>query len=171
MNNSRLIGIILGVLGFGIAVLAGLWIAVQVGGGMSMGAALLGALLAFIPVALLIGGGLFLFIQGGREVERESEVRQQRQLLDIVRSRGQISVHELALELNINVDKVKSMIHELVGLQVFSGYINWKDGMLFSSDAAQLRDLKQCKNCGGQIELVGRGVVACPFCGMEYFLT
>jgi tRNA(Ile2) C34 agmatinyltransferase TiaS len=63
------------------------------------------------------------------------------------------------------------MIYELVGLQVFSGYINWDQGILYSSDASKLRELTQCKNCGGEIQLVGKGVVKCKFCGTEYFLT
>jgi hypothetical protein len=58
----------------------------------------------------------------------------------------------------------------LVGLGVFTGYINWDDGVLFSAQASQLRDLTQCKKCGGAVKLVGKGVVKCPYCGTEYFL-
>jgi predicted RNA-binding Zn-ribbon protein involved in translation (DUF1610 family) len=42
---------------------------------------------------------------------------------------------------------------------------------LYSSDASNLRGLEKCKNCGGEIKLAGKGVVVCPFCGTEYFLT
>jgi hypothetical protein len=70
-----------------------------------------------------------------------------------------------------SVDSVKDMIYQLVGLQVFSGYINWEKGVLYSSDASKLRELSKCKNCGGEIKLVGKGVVTCKFCGTEYFLT
>jgi hypothetical protein len=172
MNSGRLIGIILLVVGFGCAIIAGLWLAVQVNSQqLEMGGAVMGAGLAFIPVALLVGGGIYMLARGGQEAKEESVMRQQRQLLDIVKSRGQVSVNDLALEMSLSVERIKSMVHELVGLQVFSGYINWNDGTLYSSDAAQLRDLKQCKNCGGEIKLAGKGVVACPFCGTEYFLT
>ncbi|MFN8373529.1 MAG: hypothetical protein U0694_11730 [Anaerolineae bacterium] len=170
--NGRLVGIILTVIGFGVAVIAGLWLAVQVSSGqLEAGGMVLGAGLAFIPVALLVGAGIYLYVRGGAEAKEESTMRQQRQLMDIVKSRGQVSVNDLALEMGISVDTVKNMIHDLVGLQVFSGYINWNEGTLYSSEAAKLRDLKQCKNCGGEIKLVGKGVVACPFCGTEYFLT
>lgn len=172
MNSGRLVGIILIVVGFGIAVIAGLWLASQVSGGqVQSGGALIGAGLAFIPVALLVGFGIYLYVQGGKEAETESEMQKQRQLLDIVKSRGQVAVSDLALEMKTNVDTVKNLVHQLVGLQVFSGYINWDKGILYSSDASNLRDLQKCKNCGGEIKLAGKGVVVCPFCGTEYFLT
>jgi hypothetical protein len=88
-----------------------------------------------------------------------------------VKTRGQVRIPDLALEMKASVDDIKAMIYELVGLQVFSGYINWDQGILYSSDASKLRELTQCKNCGGEIQLVGKGVVKCKFCGTEYFLT
>lgn len=172
MNSGRLIGIISAVIGFGVAVIAGIWLAVQLqSGALSAGGLLLGALLVFVPVALLMGFGFFMYMKGGEEAERESTMHNQRLLVDIVKSRGQIKIHDLAIELGASVDEVKELVHQLVGLQVFSGYINWDKGVLYSSEASQLRDLQECKNCGAQIELAGKGVVACPYCGTEYFLT
>ncbi len=172
MNSGRLVGIILIVVGFGIAVIASLWLATQVTSGqLQSGGALVGGGIAFIPVALLAGFGIYLYVQGGKEAETESEMQKQRQLLDIVKSRGQVAVSDLALEMRTSVDNVKNLVHELVGLQVFSGYVNWDKGIIYSSDAANLRTLDKCKNCGGEIKLVGKGTVACPFCGTEYFLT
>lgn len=172
MNSGRLVGIILIVVGFGIAVIASLWLATQVTSGqLQSGGALIGGGIVFIPVALLAGFGIYLYVQGGKEAETESEMQKQRQLLDIVKSRGQVAVSDLALEMRTSVDNVKNLVHELVGLQVFSGYVNWDKGVIYSSDAANLRTLDKCKNCGGEIKLVGKGTVACPFCGTEYFLT
>lgn len=172
MNTGRLVGIILIVIGFGIAVIAGLWLALQVSSGNnSTGGALIGAGLAFIPVALLVGFGIFMYVRGGQEAVEESSMHQQRELLDIVKSRGQVQVSDLALEMKTNVDTIKSLVHQLVGLQVFSGYVNWEKGVIYSSDASKLRELDKCKNCGGEIKLVGKGVVVCKFCGTEYFLT
>jgi F0F1-type ATP synthase assembly protein I len=172
MNTGRLVGIILIVVGFGIAVIAGLWLALQTSAGsLSAGGAVVGAGLAFIPVALLVGFGIFMFVRGSQEAEEESSMHQQRELLDIVKSRGQVAVADLALEMHANVDTVKSLVHQLVGLQVFSGYVNWEKGIIYSSEASKLRELDKCKNCGGEIKLVGKGVVTCKFCGTEYFLT
>jgi hypothetical protein len=76
----------------------------------------------------------------------------------------------LAIELQTTRDQVQAMIHELVGLGLFSGYINWEKGMLYSREASQLRNLDRCLNCNGQLALAGKGVVTCPYCGTEYFL-
>ncbi|MBZ0284244.1 MAG: hypothetical protein K8L97_26125 [Anaerolineae bacterium] len=170
MNTGRLVGVILIVVGFGIAVIAGLWLALQVQQ-IGAGGALIGAVIAFIPVALLVGGGIYMYVIGSKEVVEESSMQQQRQLLDIVKSRGQVAVADLALEMKTSVDNVKNLLNQLVGLQVFSGYVNWEKGVIYSSDAKQLRELDKCKNCGGEIKLVGKGVVTCRFCGMEYFLS
>ncbi len=68
MNSGRLVGIILIVVGFGVAVIAGLWLASQVTGGqLQSGGALVGGGIAFIPVALLTGFGIYMYVQGGKE--------------------------------------------------------------------------------------------------------
>lgn len=172
MNSSRLTGIVLTVVGLGIALIAGLWIGSQVAGeSLTSGGALIGAGLAFIPVALLVGFGLYLFLKGGQEAQQESTMQKQRQLLDILKSRGQVAVPDMALEMRVSADQVKDMVHQLVGLQVFSGYVNWEEGVLYSAEARNLRELDKCKNCGGEIKLVGKGVVTCKYCGTEYFLS
>ena len=171
MNSGRLVGIILTVAGLGVAVIAGAWIASQVSAGMSGGAAVTTAGVAFIPVALLIGFGIYLFVQGGAQAKEDTEMQKQRRLLDIVKSRGQVSVNDMALEMTVPVAQVQNMVHQLVGLQVFSGYVNWDEGTLYSAEASQLRQLDKCKNCGGEITLAGKGVVVCKYCGTEYFLS
>lgn len=171
MNSSRLVGIILSVVGIGLALIAGLWLATRVASGMESGGAILGAGLAFIPVALLVGFGIYLFARGGKEAVTESTMQKQRQLLDILKSRGQVSVSDMAMEMRVSVDAVQDMVHQLVGLQVFSGYANWQDGTLYSSDAKELRTLDKCKNCGGEIEIAGKGVFKCKYCGTEYFVS
>jgi len=169
--NGRLIGIIATVIGFGLTALAGLWLATQVGSEeLDAGGAVLGAFIAFIFVAPIFGFGIFMYTKGGQEEERESEMEKQRQMLDIVRARGQININELAIELQSDVDSVKSLIYQLVGLQVYSGYINWDKGILYSSDASALRELQECRNCGAPLKLAGKGVIACNHCGTEYFL-
>ncbi len=173
MNSSRLVGILLLVAGIGVAVIAALWIASQVSAGtLSGGGAATTAGVAFVPVALLVGFGIYMIVQGGAQAKEAGEMQKQRQLLDILRSRGQVSVDDMALEMGVPVAQVKNMVHSLVGLQVFSGYINWNEGgILYSAEASSLRELTKCKNCGGEITLAGKGIVACRFCGTEYFLS
>lgn len=171
MNSGRLIAIIAFVFGFGIAALAGLFFAVQTAAGeLSSGGLIVGAFVAFIVVAPIFGFGVYMFVQASKEDVRESAMAKQRRLLDIVRTRGQVELHDLAIELGSSVDEVKTFVYDLVGMQVFSGYVNWDKGVLYSSDASKLRDLNECENCGAPISLAGKGVIACQYCGTEYFL-
>lgn len=172
MNSSRLVGLGLTIAGVVVAVLAGLWIASQVSSGVwSSATPFMAAGVAFIPVALLVGFGIYLYVRGGAQDKQDSEMQKQRRLLDIVKSRGQVSVSDIAVEMAVPVAQVQDMVHQLVGLQVFSGYVNWDDGVLYSAQASQLRQLDKCKNCGGEITLAGKGVVVCKYCGTEYFLS
>ena len=94
----------------------------------------------------------------------------QRQLLGMVKARGQVNIADLALGRQTPRDDVQRMIYELVNMGLYSGYINWAEGTLYSSQASELRELDRCKNCSGQLELAGKGVIRCPYCGTEYFL-
>ncbi len=173
MSSGRVVGIALIVVGLIIALIVTVFLFSGVSdGSLTTSGAILGLGIAFVVlVAPLVGFGIFMVIQGNREAARLAEAEKQRRLLDIVRSRGQVNVYDLALEMQISQDEIKTLVHRLVGLQVFSGYINWEKGILYSSEARELRELKRCENCGGEITLTGRGVLSCRFCGTEYFLS
>ncbi|MBN2303707.1 MAG: hypothetical protein JXQ72_04485 [Anaerolineae bacterium] len=170
MNTNRLTGIILLALGIGIGGIAVAWLLTN--DDLEDSARILGLGLALLVlVAPLAGSGLYLLFTGSQDAQRAQQASQQRQLLNIVQSRGQVEITDLAVEMQLPRDQIKDMIHGLVGLGVFSGYINWDRGVLYSAQASQLRDAKQCRNCGGEINLSGKGIATCPFCGTEYFLT
>ncbi len=170
MNQSRLVGILLFVFGVMIGVIAALWIFTNED--LTGPARILGlGLVLIVIVAPLVGAGIYMLAFGGQESRERAEAGQQRKLLNLVQSRGQIPISEVAVEMQTPVSEVKEMIHSLVGLGVFSGYINWDKGILYSSVASQLRELKQCPNCGGEITLSGKGVANCRFCGTEFFLS
>jgi hypothetical protein len=132
--------------------------------------AILGGALLSLPILLLLGGGIFLLVRSGREAKTDAERETLRRILDMVSSRGQIPISDLVLELASTRVQVQRQVHTLVGMGVFSGYVNWDEGVLYSAEAASLRDLDRCKHCGGELKLVGKGVISCPFCGTEYFL-
>ena len=132
---------------------------------------MIGAFALAILVFPLIGFGIALIVRSGREAAADAERGELRKILDVVKSRGQLQVSELVIELASTRQEVQDQIHSLVGMGLFSGYINWDEGTLFSEEASQIRDLKRCKVCGGEVEFAGKGVVACPYCGTEYFLT
>jgi hypothetical protein len=170
MNTNRLVGLILLFVGISVGVIAVAWLFTNED--LEGPARILGLGLALIVlVAPLAGSGLYLLFSGGQEASRAQAASRQRQLLNIVQSRGQVPITDLALEMQMPREQIKDMVHALVGLGVFSGYINWDKGVLYSSQASQLRELQRCPNCGGEISLTGKGVASCRFCSTEFFLT
>ena len=140
-------------------------------GSLTAGAATLGWVLGIAVLVLpQLGIGAFLLWKGSQEAATAEKADKERELLNIVKSRGQVDIRDVAIEMQVSKDEVHDMLHDLVGMGLYSGYINWDEGVLYSSQASQLRELTQCKHCGGQLELAGKGIIRCPFCGTEYFL-
>jgi hypothetical protein len=167
---NRLFGILLIVLGLIVGVIAAAWLFTNED--LTGPARILGLGIALVVlVAPMVGGGVYLTAFGSREAQQQRDAAKQRTLLNIVQTRGQVSIDDLVIEMQVPRDEVREMIYSLVGLGVFSGYIKWDEGVLYSSEASQLRDLKTCPNCGGEIELSGKGVAQCRFCGTEFFLS
>ena len=100
-----------------------------------------------------------------------AEVAQHRKLLNMVKTQGQITISDVALELDGTFDQIKTWIYDLVGKGLFSGYVNWDEGVLYSQQASLLSKETRCKHCGGELSLAGKGVVKCPYCGTEYFIS
>jgi hypothetical protein len=167
---NRLAGIILIVVGVVIGFIAAAYLFTNQE--LTGPARILGLGLALlVVVAPLVGGGIYLTVQGAGEARQAVDANQQRKLLNIIQSRGEVKIDDAALEMQVPKDKLRDMLYSLVGLGVYSGYINWDKGVLYSSEASKLRDLKQCPNCGGEIELSGKGIAKCRFCGTEFFLS
>ncbi len=174
MGPGRLIGVILLAGGILLFVGAAAWGLTNMGGenpNLEASGFVLLLILAGVVAVPLVGGGLFMLRQGAKEEVETAEAARQRKILDMVAAQGEVSVNDIVIELQSDTDTVQDMIRRLVGMGVLSGYVNWEKGVLYSQDAAALRELKQCKNCGGDIRLTGKGVVSCPWCGTEYFLT
>ncbi len=169
---GRILGIILIAGGIIVGIIIFVLMRTYVGeGSLTQGAATLGMTLGFLVLVLpQLGFGTFLLWKGGQEAKVSAQANRQRELLNIVKSRGQVNIGDVAIEMQASKDDVQDMLHQLVGMGLYSGYINWDEGVLYSQQASQLRDLTQCKHCGGQLALAGKGVVQCPYCGTEYFL-
>jgi hypothetical protein len=157
-------GIIVGII---IVVLMG----VYRGDGLSDSGMALGITLGFLVLVLpQLGFGAFLLWKGGQDTAVTARAQEQRQLLDMVKTRGQIAISDLVIELSSSRETVQQNLYQLVGMGLFSGYVNWDEGMLYSRQANELHQLNKCEHCGGELELAGKGVIRCPFCGTEYFL-
>jgi hypothetical protein len=133
------------------------------------GGFVLGAVISLFIATPLVGAGIYLMIRGRAEETEMVEVSRQRKILDMVKTRGQVNISDLVFELKSTSDQVRNDIYKLVGLGLFTGYVNWKDGVLYSREASQLTGNK-CPNCGGEQVFAGKGVVTCQYCGSEIFL-
>ncbi len=168
---GKIIGIILligGVL-VGIVIAVLMFIMYQDAGNAM--AAFLGCTLGFFALVLpQLGFGGFFLWKGGEEAEDSDRAKKQRDLLNIVKTQGQVDIGDLVIEMGSSTEEVKGLLQDLVGMGLFSGYVNWDEGMLYSQQATKLRELHNCANCDGELELAGKGVIRCPYCGTEYFL-
>ncbi len=140
-------------------------------GELSTGGAIVGLALASVPALVLAGFGVVVLARSRQEEEWSEERAELRKILDIVESKGEIQISELVLELGTSRKEVQDQIHSLVGMGLFSGYINWDEGTLYSFEASNIHDLQRCKHCGGEVHFAGKGVLRCRHCGTEYFIS
>ena len=171
-SSGRTVGLILIAAGIvvGIAITAWILFGVNEGNLRGSGAALGFVLLFGVIVLPLVGGGIFMLVKGNAERKDMARIQEQRALIDIVKTRGQVQVSDLVLELKSTRDRVQQDLYQLVGRGLFSGYVDWDNGVLYSVEAKQLNGRQTCPNCGGALELGGKGLIKCPYCGAEIFL-
>ncbi|MBK6769418.1 MAG: hypothetical protein IPG72_10530 [Ardenticatenales bacterium] len=168
MRNARLLGIVVGVAAVGLFMAALGWLngaradGVLSGGGYALG--LFGALLATLPLG---GMAVLLFARGSADTDAQARAAQLRKLLNLVLTKGKVSIGEAVTELEAPRETVRALLLEAVGRGLFSGYVNWSEGVLYSREGAA--GVQPCPNCGGTIDIAGRGVLQCPYCGTEIF--
>jgi DNA-directed RNA polymerase subunit RPC12/RpoP len=170
-KNGRLVGMIL--IGLGLVLLLGCS-AISIVSSLSteegsIGGATLGVIGSLFVGLVPIGFGGYLVMQSRTEAAEQADMARQRKILDVVKTRGQVDIRDLVFELKVDTQQVRDDIYKLVGLGLFTGYVNWDQGLLYSREASQLTGNK-CPNCGGEQEFVGKGVIACKYCGAEIFL-
>ena len=172
VGSGRIVGLIL-MIGGAIVMLGFVaWAVTAMGTGeTSAGGMVLGVFLALVVLAPIFGIGLYVFRKGTVEKEDYARVEQEQTILNMVLTQGQVTVAQLVAELGVPRDEVEDMIRDLVGKQLFSGAINWDKGILYSVESQQLTEGRKCPNCGGDLRFAGKGLIVCPYCGSEVFLT
>jgi hypothetical protein len=168
MKNGKTVGIVLVVVGV-LIFLGGAAVSITSTGG-NVGGAVLGVVLSLFIAVPVVAGGIFLMVQGRAEADRQVDARRRRKILDMVKTRGQVDLSDLIIELDSSTEQIRDDIYKLVGMGVFSGYVNWDKGQLYSVEASQLRAGSSCPNCGGELALGGKGVITCQYCGSDIFL-
>jgi hypothetical protein len=172
-GGGKTIGLILLGAGVAIAIVSGAWLGSGLAGegGLQLSGAIFGGALILMFVVLpLIGVGAYLFVKGSHEKAQFANVQRERKMLGIVEAAGQISIADLALQTSGTRDTVQTDLYDLVSKGLFAGYVDWDRGMLFARQASELRGRETCPNCGGQLEIAGKGLIRCPYCGAEIFL-
>lgn len=164
--RTRIIGIVLIVVSLGVAawLITGL---TELAEGQSRAGHVLGLVLFSLPFFAV---GLYLLLASKGEIKAETKADTQRTILNAVMTRGRVSVADLAIECNLTREQVKVHVYDLIGKDLFRGYVNWERGELVSAEAAQIKE-DTCPNCGGKVELAGKGLVRCPYCGTETYLS
>lgn len=168
---GKTIGIILIIAGIAVFAIASLLIGSGIASNQvqTPGAILGIGLFGVVPLLVLGGAGVFMFITGSREAAETAGVQKKERLLGMIQAAGKISLGSAAIEMKMSQQQIKDAIFELTNQGLFSGFINWQEGIFYGKDAANVGSNK-CPNCGGIREVVGKGLVKCPYCGVELFV-
>jgi hypothetical protein len=170
-GRGKIVGPILILVGVVICLLASVFLGVGLATeNLGVAGAVLGiSLFGFIPLLIFGGVGVYLYINGKKEEADQEVVRQKQRILGLIQAQGKASVDSIMLEMELSREQVTTMIYEMVSMDLFTGYVDWDKRTFYSRDAAAVGS-NTCPNCGGIRELVGKGVVKCPYCGVSLFI-
>lgn len=165
--RTRIVGIVLLLIGIGFAA----WLATGLVEASKANDPTSGYVLGLVLFSLpWFAVSLYLLLSSRGEIKEESKADKERAILSAVMTRGRVTIPDLAIECDITRDEVRDYIYDLIGKDLFRGYVNWEQGELVSAEATQIKS-DACPNCGGKVELAGKGLVRCPFCGTETYLS
>jgi DNA-directed RNA polymerase subunit RPC12/RpoP/predicted transcriptional regulator len=172
IGGGRTVGVVLMLISAVLLVAFGAWASVALmTSETTSGGLVLGMVIAVAVLGPVFGIGAYVFRKGTAEQTEFASVQQEKKILNMVLTQGQVTIAELVAELEAPRESIEEMIRNLVGKQLFSGAINWEKGILYSVESQDLTADRKCPNCGGELTFAGKGLIACPYCGSEVFLT
>lgn len=171
MNTGKISGLIFIIAGIAIFLLAVLFIGAGYATGKTeLTGAILGVGLCGVMPLLILGGvGAYLLLSGRSEAVQMQAAQKRERIVGMIETQGRVPIDRIMAEMGMTQQDVKTAIYDLVNQGLFSGYINWQDMTFYSAEASKVGSTT-CPNCGGTREVVGKGVVKCPYCGVELYL-
>lgn len=168
LTRPRIIAILLTLIGFIIAGVAGVYLATQTQT-LGIGGTLSGAFIAFALAAPFLLGGIYLYARHSREaqIEPESDMPQQRQLMDFIRAHPNTTLLALAQSVGVTPESAREMVQELGALAIFTGYLTPTDE-LHQVEPLVMREVTRCQHCSAPLNGI-QPVMICVQCGAEYY--
>jgi hypothetical protein len=165
--STRTSGIILTIIGFVIAILAGLIIATQANVWGASGILAAGAI-AFVVAGVPMLAGLYLYARSATAAqELNTEMLHQRPLMDMLKTHPSTTLAHLASQLHISEAEAQDIVAGLGRLQVFTGYLT-PTGTVQQLEGAVLLALTHCQHCGTPLKIQAVAT-PCITCGTEYY--
>jgi hypothetical protein len=143
---------------------------VRVSSNMASSWMVAGFILSLIIPYPIIRFGVRRFNRGQKILQELSTIKKQKKLLIMVKDQGQVNIHDAARALRVDSNEVKRLVYDLVGKQLFHGYINWDNSVLYSKHAVLLQGATHCPSCGAEQHFSGRGILQCHHCKAQVFL-
>jgi predicted PurR-regulated permease PerM len=170
MNSGQKQGMVIIAFGFILTVIAGVTLAFLANEILDTLALTISAVIAFLLLAPIFGFGIYRYANSTQEAINvlADEMEKPRQLLDILKAKGQTDIESLSRELDTSPSEIKTMIDDLSDLELFSGIINWDKGIIAIIDSSILNLMETCKNCTKPITMEEHSVTVCAHCGTEY---
>ncbi len=160
MNQGKTLGLILVGIGAAILLLVVLWALSNTE--LAATAKILAVFFGAIVSAPLIGFGIYTLTKGQAEASEEKVIAKQRKLLNMVMTQGQVNIAEATLELGTSRDETKQLIYDLIGKQLFSGYVDLGRGYSIFVGRNQIDRGRPMPQMRGQAPVGGKRVDQVP---------
>jgi len=166
MKRTGSIGIAMMVTAFGLAILASLWLTIQARN-QTLADLIPYALAAFVLIFALMIAGLRLWLVRPAEPDGESDVEQQRRILERLAVNVPTDFASLSQWIEADETTLELALRELVRLRLFNGYIDWRGRRLCGMMPQDVLALSACLVCGAPLEQIGSSTT-CPQCATVY---